>query len=173
MGARAFKHPRVRFNRCPSYRIDIACAAFKAAADDHKSLLCGFASAADEGPAMTDANFTRFVGLYVTPQMEEYLKLLANRQKSSVSEVVRQAVRDYLDVQEDLMGSRSRMGNRVARQLEEIQNRLVKQLNHMSALLLAAVILQQIQRGEPGSRVMEQIVQLAGQIEQHLPGGPQ
>ncbi len=112
--------------------------------------------------------------LYVTPQMVEYLdSYWPDRQKSSVSEVVRQAVREYLDAQEDLMGSRSRMGNRVARQLEEIQNRLVKQLNHMSALLLAAVILQQIQRGEPGSRVMEQIVQLAGQIEQHLPGGPQ
>jgi hypothetical protein len=39
----------------------------------------------------------------------------------------------------------------------------------VTALLLAAVILQQIQRGEPGSRVMEQIVQLAGQIEEHLP----
>jgi hypothetical protein len=39
----------------------------------------------------------------------------------------------------------------------------------MSALLLAAVILQQIQRGEAGGRVMEQIVQLAGQIEDHLP----
>ena len=50
-----------------------------------------------------------------------------------------------------------------------VQNRLVRQINHMSALLLAAVILQQIQRGESGSRVMEQIVQLAGQIEDHLP----
>jgi predicted DNA-binding protein len=103
--------------------------------------------------------------------MDEYLRLLAGRQKSTVSEVVRQAIRDHLDVQEQLMGSRSRLGNRVARQLEEIQNRLVKQLNHMSALLLAAVILQQIQRGEPGDRVMERIVQLAGQVEEHLPGG--
>jgi hypothetical protein len=41
----------------------------------------------------------------------------------------------------------------------------------MSALLLAAVILQQIQRGESGDRVMVQIAQLAGQIEEHLPGG--
>ena len=38
-----------------------------------------------------------------------------------------------------------------------------------SLLLLAAVVLQQIQRGESGGRIMEQIVQLAGQIEEYLP----
>ena len=117
--------------------------------------------------------YDRQLTIHLTAPMFELLQTLADRQRTSIGDLIRQAVRDYLDVQDGLLGSRSRMGNRVARQLEEIQNRLVKQLNHMSALLLAAVILQQVQRGEPGSRVMEQIVQLAGQIEEHLPGGPQ
>lgn len=107
----------------------------------------------------------------MTSQMYQLLEQLAEHDRVTKADILRQALRDYLDVQDGLLGSRSRMGNRVARQLEEIQNRLVKQLNHMSALLLAAVILQQIQRGEPGDRVMEKIVQLAGQVEEHLPGG--
>ena len=111
------------------------------------------------------------VSVPMTSQMYQLLDQLAEHDRVTKADVLRQALRDYLDVQDGLLGSRSRMGNRVARQLEEIQNRLVKQLNHMSALLLAAVILQQIQRGEPGDRVMEKIVQLAGQVEEHLPGG--
>ncbi len=111
------------------------------------------------------------VSVPMTSQMYQLLDQLAEHDRVTKADILRQALRDYLDVQDGLLGSRSRMGNRVARQLEEIQNRLVKQLNHMSALLLAAVILQQIQRGEPGDRVMEKIVQLAGQVEEHLPGG--
>lgn len=111
------------------------------------------------------------VSVPMTSQMYQLLDQLAEHDRLTKADILRQALRDYLDVQDGLLGSRSRMGNRVARQLEEIQNRLVKQLNHMSALLLAAVILQQIQRGEPGDRVMEKIVQLASQVEEHLPGG--
>lgn len=111
------------------------------------------------------------VSVPMTSQMYQLLDQLAEHDRVTKADILRQALRDYLDVQDGLLGSRSRMGNRVARQLEEIHNRLVKQLNRMSALLLAAVILQQIQRGEPGDRVMEKIVQLAGQVEGHLPGG--
>jgi len=110
------------------------------------------------------------VSVPMTSQMYQLLEQLAGHDRVTKADVLRQALRDYLDVQDGLLGSRSRLGNRVARQLEEIQNRLVRQLNHMSALLLAAVILQQIQRGEPGDRIMERIVQLAGQVEEHLPG---
>ena len=89
--------------------------------------------------------------------------------EARLERMTRQALREYLDAQEDLIGSRSRLSRSVMDQIELVQNRLVRQLNHMSALLLAAVILQQIQRGESGSQAMEQIVQLAGQIEDHLP----
>jgi len=116
-------------------------------------------------PATYDKQFT----VQVTEQMLHFIDLLAKRQRTSRAEVARQALREYLDAQEELIGSRSRLGRTVMGQIEVVQNRLVRQLNHMSALLLAAVILQQIQRGESGGRVMEQIVQLASQIEDHLP----
>ena len=116
-------------------------------------------------PATYDKQFT----IQVTEQMLHFIDLMAERQRSSRAEVTRQALREYLDGQEQLIGSRSRLGRTVMGQIEVVQNRLVRQLNHMSALLLAAVILEQIQRGESGGRVMEQIVQLAGQIEEHLP----
>ena len=116
-------------------------------------------------PATYDKQFT----VQVTEQMLHFIDLMAERQHTSRAEVTRQALREYLDTQEELIGSRSRLGRTVMSEMEMMQNRLVRQLNHMSALLLAAVVLQQIQRGESGGRVMEQIVQLAGQIEEHLP----
>jgi predicted DNA-binding protein len=118
---------------------------------------------------MSPAKYDARINVPVTKQMRQFVEALARRQGTNVAEVTRQALRAYLDVQEELIGSRSRLGRTVMDQLEIIQNRLVRQLNHMSALLLAAVILQQIQRGEAGNRVMDQIVQLAGQIEDHLP----
>jgi metal-responsive CopG/Arc/MetJ family transcriptional regulator len=116
-------------------------------------------------PATYDKQFT----VQVTEQMLHFIDLMAKRQGSSRAEVTRQALREYLDAQEELIGSRSRLGRTVMSEMETMQNRLVRQLNHMSALLLAAVVLQQIQRGESGGRIMEQIVQLAGQIEEYLP----
>ena len=119
--------------------------------------------------AMSPATYDKQFTIQVTEQMLHFIDLMAKRQRSSRAEVTRQALREYLDGQEELIGSRSRLGRTVMGQIEGVQNRLVRQLNHMSALLLAAVILQQIQRGESGGRVMEQIVQLADQIEEHLP----
>ena len=118
---------------------------------------------------MSPATYDARINVPVTKQMRHFVDVLAKRQETNVAEVTRQALREYLDVQEELIGSRSRLGRTVMSEMEMMQNRLVRQLNHMSALLLAAVILQQIQRGESGGRVMEQIVQLAGQIDEHLP----
>jgi hypothetical protein len=118
---------------------------------------------------MSPAKYDARINVPVTKQMRHFVEVLAKRQETNVAEVTRQALREYLDVQEELIGSRSRLGRTVMGQIEVVQNRLVRQLNHMSALLLAAVILQQTQRGESGGRVMEQIVQLADQIEEHLP----
>jgi biopolymer transport protein ExbB len=77
--------------------------------------------------------------------MRHFVEVLAKRQETNVAEVARQALREYLDAQEELIGSRSRLGRSVMDQIELVQNRLVRQLNHMSALLLAAIILQQLQ----------------------------
>ena len=118
---------------------------------------------------MSPATYDKQYTVQVTEQMLHFVDLMAKRQRSSRAEVTRQALREYLDGQEELIGSRSRLGRTVMSEIEAMQNRLARQLHHMSALLLAAVILQQIQRGESGARVMEQIVQLAAQIEEHLP----
>ena len=118
---------------------------------------------------MAPAKYDARINVPVTKQMRQFVEVLAKRQGTNVAEVARQALREYLDAQEQLIGSRSRLGRSVMDQIEVVQNRLLRQLNHMSALLLAAVILQQLQRGEAGNRIMEQIVQLAGQIEEHLP----
>jgi len=118
---------------------------------------------------MAPARYDARINVPVTKQMRQFVEILAKRQGTNVAEVARQALREYLDAQEQLIGSRSRLGRTVMDQLEAVQHRLLRRLSHVTALLLAAVILQQIQRGEPGSRVMEQIVQLAGQIEEHLP----
>ena len=118
---------------------------------------------------MSPATYDKQYTVQVTEQMLHFVDLMAQRQRTSRAEVTRQALREYLDGQEELIGSRSRLGRTVMSEIEAVQNRLARQLHHMSALLLAAVILQQIQRGESGGRVMEQIVQLAAQIEDHLP----
>ena len=118
---------------------------------------------------MSPATYDARINVPVTKQMRQFVEVLAKRQETNVAEVARQALREYLDAQEEMIVSRSRLGRSVMDQIELVQNRLVRQLNHMSALLLAAIILQQLQRGEAGNRLMEQIVQLAGQIEDHLP----
>ena len=118
---------------------------------------------------MSPATYDKQYTVQVTEQMLHFVDLMARRQRTSRAEVTRQALREYLDGQEELIGSRSRLGRTVMSEIEAVQNRLARQLHHMSALLLAAVILQQVQRGESGARVMEQIVGLAEQIEEHLP----
>jgi predicted DNA-binding protein len=118
---------------------------------------------------MNPAKYDSRINVPVTKQMRGFVEALSKRQGSNVAEVTRQAIREYLDIQEDLITSRSRLGRTVIGHLQGIRDELVGQLNHMSALLLAAVILQQVQRGESGAQVMEQVVQLASQIEEHLP----
>ena len=136
----------------------------------HKAAVRPLAWAAESEKTMSPATYSKQYTVQVTAQMLHFIDLLAKRQNTSRAEVTRQALREYLDTQEGLIGSRSRMGRTVMNELDRTRNRLNRRLDRMSALLLAAVILQQVQRGESGRRVMEQIVQLARQIEEHLPG---
>ena len=101
------------------------------------------------------------ISLAITSQMHDYLKLLADRQKTSVGDVVRQAVRDYIDHQDEVIGSRSRVGSRITRQLEQMQHQFLKQQSHAHVLLLAAIILSQMRHGTQGSEVLKQVAQLA------------
>jgi hypothetical protein len=143
IGAGALKQREVPLQGAPLAPIDIAFAAFK------------------EETGMTDAKYTQFVALHVTPQVETALKQLAERQKTSVSDVIRQAIGQYLETQTDVIGSRSRFGGQVKRQLEEMQSQFLAQQARASTLLLAAIILAQMKQGAQGSQVLEQVVQLA------------
>lgn len=118
---------------------------------------------------MSSAPCSRQFTIQVTDQTLQFIDALALRQHTSRSEIVRQAIREYLDDKENVIGSRSRLGHTVMGELEAMRTQFVHQLNHMSALLLAAVILQQVQHGESGTRIMAQITRLADQIEEHLP----
>jgi Flp pilus assembly protein TadB len=93
--------------------------------------------------------------------MLHFIDALALRQNTSRAEIARQAIREYLDIQENVIGSRSRFGSKVARQLEEVQNRLSEQQIRADTMLLAAIILLQMRHGTQGSEVLTQITRLA------------
>ena len=100
------------------------------------------------------------INVPVTQQMRHLVEAVAKRQNITVADVARQAIRDYLDAQEDVIGSRSRFGTKMARQLEEVQGRLSEQQIRADTMLLAAIILQQMRQGAEGSEVLAQIAQL-------------
>ncbi len=105
--------------------------------------------------------YDRQLTIHLTTALFQNLETLADRQRTSIGDLIRQAIRDYLDAQDDLLGSRSRMGNRVARQLAEIQEGFLKRRARADSLLLAAIILLQMKQGAEGSKVLAQVVQLA------------
>jgi Arc/MetJ-type ribon-helix-helix transcriptional regulator len=95
--------------------------------------------------------------------MYQFLQLLAERHKASVSDVVRQAIREHLDEQEDVMSSRSRLGRTVIRQLETMHSELLKQLTTLSKLLLAAILILLAEQGIEAGQATKRILNLAGQ----------
>jgi len=117
---------------------------------------------------MSSAPYSRQFTIQVTDQTLQFIDALALRQHTSRSEIVRQAIREYLDVQENVIGSRTRFGGKMARQLEEFQNRLSEQQLRADAMLLAAIILQQMRRGTEGSEALAQIVQLTAHAGEEI-----
>ena len=117
--------------------------------------------------------FSKHVSAYVTPEMYQFLQLLAERHRVSVSDVVRQALREHLDGQEDVMSSRSRLGRTVMRQLEAMHHELLKQLTTLSKLLLAAVLILLAEQGIEAGPATRRILNLAGQpaLDKLVKGG--
>jgi len=162
MGAAAYEHPlscAARLPRTPIRIASRASARAKRAAASCCPAACGLGS--DEGGLTVAQKYDERITVAITSQMAEYLRRIAGRQRTSVGDIVRQAVREYLDRQEDVIGSRSRVGSRIARQLEQMPTRFLQQHLHTSTLLLAAVILLQMKQGAQGSDVLAQIAQLA------------
>lgn len=110
------------------------------------------------GPKPT---YDRILKIRVTREMDEFLDLLAARHDISKADVVRQAIREHLDVQEDVITSRGRLGRTILRQLEMTHNQFLGQLNRVNNLLLAAIVDQQIQQGARGSQVLKRVTELA------------
>ena len=110
---------------------------------------------------MTSHRCSARINIPVTQQMRDFVELLARRQGTSVADVARQAIRDYLDQQEDVIGSRSRMGNRVAHQLDLIRQQMLEQQIRSDIHLLAAIILLEMRSGRQGADVLAQIAKLA------------
>ena len=107
--------------------------------------------------------YSKHISAYVTPEMYQFLQLLAERHKVSLSDVVRQAIREHLDEQEDVMSSRSRLGRTVMRRLETMHHELLKQLTTLSKLLLAAILILLAEQGIEGGQATKRILNLAGQ----------
>lgn len=112
---------------------------------------------------MTHAGkYTKKIQLSITPEMYQFVKLIAERSSTSVNDVIRQAIREHLDVQEDIITSRSRMGRTVMNELEKTHNQLLAEMRHISKLLLAAVIVLMTRQGMQPSEAAEQITNFAG-----------
>jgi hypothetical protein len=105
--------------------------------------------------------YDRHVQIYVTDEMHGFLKLLAERHGGSIAEEIRQAIRDHLDAQDDVIGSRSRLGRRVMTELEKMQHRLMDQIIYQGKLQLAATIVLLAEQGLSGPTVVKRISKLA------------
>ena len=117
---------------------------------------------------MSSAPYSRQFTIQVTDQTLQFIDALALRKHTSRSEIVRQAIREYLDVQENVIGSRTRFGSNMARQLEEVQKRLSEQQLRADTLLMAAIILQQMRQGAEGSAVLAQVAKLAAHAGEEI-----
>jgi Arc/MetJ-type ribon-helix-helix transcriptional regulator len=107
--------------------------------------------------------YSKHVSAYVTPEMYQFLQLLAERHKVSVSDVVRQAIREHLDEQEDVIGSRSRLGRTMMDRMEAMHRQLLRQLLHLGKLLLAAVIVLLSEQGIDADQVVKRVTTVARQ----------
>jgi predicted DNA-binding protein len=107
--------------------------------------------------------YSKHVSAYVTTEMYQFLQLLAERHKVSVSDVVRQAIREHLDEQEDVIGSRSRLGRTMMDRMEAMHRQLLRQLLHLGKLLLAAVIVLLSEQGIDADQVVKRVTTVARQ----------
>ncbi len=92
--------------------------------------------------------------------MHQYVKLMAERNDTSMNDVIRQAIREYLDHQEDLITSRSRLGRTVMRELGKMHHEILNQLAHLAKLIVAAVVIQMTDQGHTAGDVTKRIVAL-------------
>ena len=107
--------------------------------------------------------YTEEIRIYVTPEMRQFLQLMADRRHVSLSELLRQVAGQYLVDEEDRITSRSRLGRTVITALDKMQSRLLGDVQHISRLILAAMISIMVGQGMQYGEAAERIVWLANQ----------
>lgn len=117
---------------------------------------------------MCPAPYSRQFTIQVTEQMLHFINTLAVRQNTSRADVVRQALRAYLDVQEDTIASRTRLGRGVISRLDQMEQRLLGQQMRADTLLLCAIILMQMRQGVQGADILDRINQLAAHAAKEI-----
>jgi metal-responsive CopG/Arc/MetJ family transcriptional regulator len=117
---------------------------------------------------MCPAPYSQQFTIQVTEQMLHFIDTLAVRQNTSRADVVRQALRAYLDVQEDTIASRTRLGRGVISRLEQMEQRLLGQQMRADTLLLCAIILMQMRQGVQGADILDRINQLAAHAAKEI-----
>lgn len=103
------------------------------------------------------------INVPVTARMYQLADLLAKRQDTTLADVARQAIHEYLEAQEDLVNSRSRLGRTVMSRMDTMHNQLLRQLLHLSKLLLAAVIVLLSEQGIDANQVVKRVTTVARQ----------
>jgi len=103
------------------------------------------------------------INVPVTDKMYQLADLLAKRQGTTLADVARQAIHEYLEAQEDVVNSRSRLGRAVMGRMEVMQDQLLRQLLHLSKLLLAAVIVLLSEQGIDANQVVKRVTTVARQ----------
>lgn len=103
------------------------------------------------------------INVPVTARMYQLADLLAKRQDTTLADVARQAIHEYLEAQEDLINSRSRLGRTVMGRMDAMHNQLLRQLLHLSKLLLAAVIVLLSEQGIDANQVVKRVTTVARQ----------
>ena len=103
------------------------------------------------------------INVPVTAKMYQLADLLAKRQETTLANVARQAIQEYLEAQEDLVNSRSRLGRTVMSRMDAMHSQLLRQLLHLSKLLLAAVIVLLSEQGIDTNQVVKRVTTVARQ----------
>lgn len=69
------------------------------------------------------------ISVKVSDDLDHHLRIVARKQNKHVGEVVRQAVREYLDKQDDIIGSRTYYHKTMRNHLDSVESRLTFQLH--------------------------------------------
>lgn len=119
------------------------------------------------------ANFTVRRSIGMTPEMRDLLAQIVSKQPRDVTEadVIRDAIRQYIDGQEDIIGSRRHFQKSLQARLDHLEDTLTFQL-HILVFLLMAILADETvlddairSAGRDGERLLKRIQAVRAQQE--------